>query len=261
MPAAAEQTVRRTAREIFRGVEKNARDELRRSTQALAFSGLAGGMSMGLTGIAVAAAMVALNGVPGRSFIAYMLYPVGFIAVIIGRAQLFTENTLYPVALILSEKRHVGETVRLWTVVFVGNVLGAIAFAGLAVGSDALNPDIHTALVELGKQAVQGTASHIFWSGVIGGWIIALVAWLVTASHWTIGQIAVIWLLTFVVGVGHFAHCIASTGEIMSAVIAGAVPLSRYLQWLALATSGNIFGGVMIVTVLNFGQVKLGEES
>ena len=112
-----------------------------------------------------------------------------------------------------------GETARLWTVVFTGNVLGAIAFAGLAVGSDALNPDIHAALVELGKQAVQGTASHIFWSGVIGGWIIALVAWLVTASHWTIGQIAVIWLLTFVVGVGHFAHCIASTGEIMSAVI------------------------------------------
>lgn len=216
---------------------------------------------MGLTGIAVAAAIVALNGVPGSNFIAYMLYPVGFIAVIIGRAQLFTENTLYPVALILSEKRHVGETARLWTVVFVCNVLGAIAFAGLAVGSDALNPDIHSALVGLGKQAAQGTVSHIFWSGVIGGWIIALVAWLVTASHWTIGQIAVIWLLTFVVGVGHFSHCIASTGEIMSAVIAGAVPLSRYLQWLALATSGNIFGGVMIVTVLNFGQVKLGEES
>lgn len=260
MPAVAEQTVRRTAREIFRGVEKNARDELRRSTQALAFSGLAGGLSMGLTGIAVAAAMVALDGVPARSFIAYMLYPVGFIAVIIGRAQLFTENTLYPVALVLSERRHVGETARLWAVVFVSNVLGASAFAGLAVGSDALSPDIHAALVELGKQAALGTASHIFWSAVIGGWIIALVAWLVTASHWTIGQIAVIWLLSFVVGVGHFAHCIASTGEIMSSVIAGAVPLSRYLQWLALATSGNILGGVMIVTVLNFGQVKL-EES
>src|SRR5271165_3285353 len=260
MPKTGEQSIRRTAREIFEKVEDNAHEELRRSPHALAFSGLAGGFSMGLTGLGVAAAMVGLGNTAARDFVAYMLYPVGFIAVIIGRAQLFTENTLYPVALVLSEKRHMGETARLWTVVFVGNVLGAIAFAGLAVGSDALNPDIYTALVELGKQAVQGTASHIFWSGVIGGWIIALVAWLVTASHWTIGQIAVIWLLTFVVGVGHFAHCIASTGEIMSAVIAGAVPLSRYLAWLALATSGNIVGGVMIVTVLNFGQVKL-EES
>jgi formate/nitrite transporter FocA (FNT family) len=63
------------------------------------------------------------------------------------------------------------------------------------------------------------------------------------------------------VGIGHFSHCIASTGEIMSAVFAGAVPFSRYLLWLALATTGNIFGGVTIVTVLNFGQVKAGEDS
>jgi formate/nitrite transporter FocA (FNT family) len=94
---------------------------------------------------------------------------------------------------------------------------------------------------------------------VIGGWIIALVAWMVTASHWTIGQIAVIWLLTFVVGIGHFAHCIATTGEIMAAVFSGMVPFSRYLSWLAFATAGNILGGVVIVTLLNFGQVKAGE--
>jgi formate/nitrite transporter FocA (FNT family) len=261
MPVANQQTVRRTAREIFRGVEKNARDELRRSSNALAFSGLAGGLTMGLTGIAVAAAMVALDGLPAKDFIAYMLYPVGFIAVIIGRAQLFTENTLYPIALILSERRHVADTARLWSVVFAGNVLGAIAFAALVVKTDALGQGIHATLVQLGTTAAQGTHSHIFWSAVIGGWIIALVAWLVTASHWTIGQIAVIWLLTFVVGIGHFSHCIASTGEIMSAVFAGAVPFSHYLLWLALATTGNIFGGVTIVTVLNFGQVKAGEDS
>lgn len=45
----------------------------------------------------------------------------------------------------------------------------------------------------------------------------------------------------------------------MSAVISGVVPFSRYLQWLALATAGNIFGGVTLVTLLNFGQVKLEE--
>jgi formate/nitrite transporter FocA (FNT family) len=261
MPAKTERSVRRTASEIFQQVEENAHGELQRSTHALAFSGLAGGMSMGLTGIGVAAATVALGNAPGHEFLAYVLYPIGFIAVIIGRAQLFTENTLYPVALVLSERKHFGNTARLWSVVFLTNVVGAIAFAAIAVESDALNQNIHASLVQLGIQAVQGSHSHIFWSGVIGGWIIALVAWLVTASHWTIGQIAVIWLLTFVVGVGHFAHCIASTGEIMSAVFAGSVPFSRYLLWLALATAGNISGGVTIVTVLNFGQVKAGEES
>lgn len=259
--ATSSETIRRTAREIFERVEDNAHDELRRSANALAFSGIAGGFSMGLTGLGVAAALAALGESPAREFIAYLLYPVGFISVIIGRAQLFTENTLYPVALILSERRHFLDTARLWSVVFLCNVLGAIGFAALAIKTDALRGDVHTRLIELGTAAVQGTNSHIFWSGVIGGWLIALVAWLVTASHWTIGQVAVIWLLTFIVGIGHFAHCIASTGEIMSAVFGGSVPFVRYLTWLALATSGNICGGVTIVTLLNFGQVKAGEPS
>jgi len=261
MVTTSEQSLRRTAREIFEKVEDNAHDELRRSTHALAFSGLAGGFSMGLTGLGVATATAALGDVPGREFIAHMLYPLGFIAVIIGRAQLFTENTLYPVALVLSERRHVVDTARLWIVVFICNVLGAMGFAALAIRSSALTEPTNRVLVQLGTSAAQGTASHLFWSGVIGGWLIALVAWMVTASHWTIGQIAVIWLVTFVVGIGHFAHCIASTGEIMSAVFAGAVPFSRFLQWLALATAGNICGGVTIVTLLNFGQVKAGEET
>jgi formate/nitrite transporter FocA (FNT family) len=227
-----EQSLRRTAHEIFKHVEDNAHEELRRSSQALAFSGFAGGLSMGLTGLGVASAMAALPQAPNREFIAYLVYPIGFIAVIIGRAQLFTENTLYPVALLLSERRHFADTVRLWSVVYTFNVLGAIAFAALAILTGALPPSTHHELTQLGILGAQGGFGHIFWSGVIGGWIIALVAWMVTASHWTIGQIAVIWLLTFVVGIGHFAHCIASSGEIMSAVFAGQVPFLRYLEWL-----------------------------
>ena len=259
MATTTDQSLRRTAHEIFEQVEDNAHAELRRSTHALAFSGLAGGFSMGLTGLAVAAATVALGDAPASGFIAYMVYPLGFIAVIIGRAQLFTENTLYPVALILDEHRHFGDTARLWSVVFVCNIAGAVGFSALAMRTSALNPPIHDALAQLGTMAAQGSLTHIFWSGVIGGWLIALVAWMVTASRWTIGQIAVVWLLTFVVGLGHFAHCIASRGEIMSAVFAGSVDFSRYLQWLAVATAGNILGGVVIVTLLNFGQVKAGE--
>jgi formate/nitrite transporter FocA (FNT family) len=254
-----EQSLRRTAQEIFQHVENNAHDEVRRSPHALTFSGFAGGISMGLTGLGVASALAALPDSPNREFLAYLLYPIGFIAVIIGRAQLFTENTLYPVALILSERRHFLDTLRLWSVVFTFNILGACAFAALVILTDALPPGIHQELVQLGIASVQGGPSHIFWSGVIGGWIIALVAWMVTASHWTIGQIAVIWLLTFVVGIGHFAHCIASSGEIMSAVFARQVPFGHYLHWLWLATAGNIIGGVFIVTLLNFGQVKVGE--
>jgi formate/nitrite transporter FocA (FNT family) len=253
-------TSRLTANEIFEQVESNAHDEVRRTPHALAFSGLAGGITMGLTGLAVATAQAALPP-SSKEFIPYLFYPLGFIAVIIGRAQLFTENTLYPVALILSERKHFVDTLKLWVIVFISNVIGASAFAALAVKTSSLRPDIAENLRVLGLQALQGSHAHFFWSGVIGGWMIALVAWMVSASTGTIGQIAVIWLLTFVVGLGHFSHCIATSGEILAAVFSGQESLRAYMNWLLCATSGNIVGGIFIVTLLNFGQVKAGEDS
>ena len=118
--------------------------------------------------------------------------------------------------LVLDERRHVVRTLRLWGVVFASNVFGAFLFALLAGKTSALRPDILSQLVQLGQEASTGSASHFFWSGIIGGWLIALVAWTVTASHWTIGQIAMVYLLTFVVGIGHFAHCIAGSAENLS---------------------------------------------
>jgi formate/nitrite transporter FocA (FNT family) len=160
------------------------------------------------------------------------------------------------VVLILDERRYFVRTLRLWGVVFSANVLGAFFFALIAARTGALKPVIVAKLVGLGVDAVGGPPSYFFWSGIIGGWIIALVAWVVTASHWTIGQLVMVWLLTFVVGIGHFSHCIATSGEILSAVVHGDVSGGAYLHWLLLATAGNIVGGVIIVSVLNYGQVR-----
>lgn len=219
-------------------------------------SGFAGGITLGLTGIGVASLRALLGNGGWQSVLAYCIYPVGFIAVIIGRQQLFTENTLYPVVLVLDERKHVLATLRLWAVVFASNVAGAAAFAALVIHTLALKPEISAQLVGLGFTAAQGNFSHFFWSGVVGGWLIALVAWMVSASHWTIGQVAMIWLLTFIVGIGGFAHCIVTSCEILSAVMAGAVSTTHYLYWLAPATLGNIVGGVGIVAVLNYAQVR-----
>jgi formate/nitrite transporter FocA (FNT family) len=259
MPHKAETAVdtqRLTAHEIFDAATENARSELRRSWRSLAVSGFAAGITLGLTGIGVASVRALVGDGGWQQLVSYLIYPVGFVAVIIGRQQLFTENTLYPVVLVLDERRHLVATLRLWAVVFVSNVFGALAFAALAMGTTALRPEISSRLVDLGLDAARGTFAHFFWSGVIGGWLIALVAWMVTASHWTIGQVVMIWLLTFIVGVGHFAHCIVTSCEILSAMLAGAVSPGGYLNWLLPATLGNIVGGVGIVSVLNYGQVR-----
>jgi formate/nitrite transporter FocA (FNT family) len=250
------ETRRLTASEIFDAATENARSELKRPVLGLAISGVAGGITLGLTGIAVASVRALLGAGGWQELIAYLFYPIGFIAVIIGRQQLFTENTLYPVVLVLDERRHVLATLRLWGVVFAGNLFGALLFALLCIGASALKPGIQAQLVQMGHAAALGTFAQLFWSGVIGGWLIALVAWMVSASHWTIGQVVMIWLLTFIVGAGKFAHCIVTSCEILSSTLAGAVSPGVYLHWLLAATLGNIVGGVGIVSVLNYGQVR-----
>ncbi len=253
-PQVQQDLERPTATQIYAQVAKNARQELRRPALNLAVSGFAGGITMGLTGLATAIARAEL-GVSGvAQFVTNMLYPIGFIAVILGRAQLFTENTLYPVALVLSERRHYFATLRLWAIVLVSNCLGTLAFAVLAVRSDALRPKYVQSLIGIGLDVANHPAATIFWSAIIGGWIIAMVAWLVSASHSISGSVMLIWLLAFVVGLGHFAHSVASSGEALSAVVGGQLPVGSYFHWLWAAVLGNIVGGVGLVTLLEYGQ-------
>ena len=261
---AAEQTQREldrpTADEIYEQVSRNARRELARAPLGLAISGLAGGITMGLTALSTSIVVAELGPGAAARFIAYLFYPIGFIAVILGRAQLFSENTLYPVALMLAERRHGWKTLRLWVIVLCSNVLGAFIFAFLAVRTGALRPEFVSAMSQMGLDAANASANHIFWSAVIGGWIIALVAWLVSGSHSITGSVMLIWFLTFVVGMGGFAHCIATSGEILASILNHQLAASRYFLWLLLATLGNIVGGVLLVTFLEYGQVKGGED-
>ena len=249
---------RPTAHEIFAQVAENARRELARPAAGLAVSGVAGGLTMGLTALSTSIALAELGTSATAQFIAHCLYPIGFMAVILGRAQLFTENTLYPVALLLAERRHFWSTLRLWSIVLPTNVLGALLFAALAVKTGALRPEYVHAMASLGVEAASVSASHVFWSGVFGGWIIALVAWLVSGSHSITGSALMIWILAFVVGLGHFAHCVASSGEILAAVLIGQASTTGYFAWFVPAVCGNIVGGVMLVTLLEYGQVKSG---
>lgn len=248
---------RPSAREIYDQVARNARRELDRPARALAVSGLVGGLTMGLTALSVAVARSQLGNTRWSEFVAQLFYPVGFLVVILGRGQLFTENTLYPVALILAERRHWLRTLRLWATVYPTNIGGAMLFAFLVSRTSALRPASLHQLIQMGVTAAAPDFLHVFWSAVIGGWLIAMVAWLVSGSHSITGSVAIIWVLAFIVGLGHFAHCVATSGEILAAVLAHSLPWKSYSSWLLPATLGNIAGGVGLVTLLEYGQAKL----
>ncbi len=249
---------RPSAEDIYRQVAQNAEEELKRSSVSLAISGFTGGTFMGFSALGVGLVLGMLGTTPGAFVLSRMLYPLGFIVVILGRSQLFTENTLYPVALVLAEKKQLWNTLRLWAIVLPSNCFGALAFAALISFSRALPPAALEAINKLGLDSVNHPAGTIFWSGVMGGWIIATAAWLVSGSHSISGSVMIIWLLTFVVGLGSFAHCIATSGEVLTSVLTHHLPWWRYFTWLGPAVGGNICGGVLMVTLLEYGQAIYG---
>jgi formate/nitrite transporter FocA (FNT family) len=245
------ETSRLSAAEIFDRVLAGAEEELARPVHNLGFSALSAGLAMGLSALGVAVLQSTSGSQAAWTFVGY---PIGFLAVILGRMQLFTENTLFPVALVLAQRRQLAATARLWLVVLVGNIIGTAAFALLVTKTPALHTS-RAALSRLGVEAGHLGFGTVFWTAVVGGWMIALVAWLVTSSTDTVGQVLIVGVLTFFVGVGHFAHSIAGSGEVLAAVFSGHLPLASYLTWLSGAVLGNVVGGVLIVALLNYGQV------
>ena len=169
-----ESATRLTAQEIFEGAIDSAREELSRSSTALSFSGLAGGLTMGLTGLSVSIVTGLLGTGSTAQLVAAIVYPIGFVSVIIGRAHLFTENTLYPVVLVLTDKKYLLQTLRLWSLVYVGNLAGSLGFALLATRTSALRPEFRDVLISLGVNAVSHPPLTVFWSGVVAGWLLGV---------------------------------------------------------------------------------------
>jgi formate/nitrite transporter FocA (FNT family) len=260
-PAPQKSLGRPSAKDIFTEVATNARRELRRTNLALAISGIGGGAFLGLSALGVAFVSALLGHSHADHLIASMFYPVGFIVVIIGRSQLFTENTLYPAALVLAERKHILNTLRLWTVVLPANLAGALGFAAIAVLTPGIDRSFVDAMAQYGSGALQHSFDVVFWSGVMAGWLIALTAWLVSGSHSITGSVMVIWMLTFFVALGNFAHCIATSCDILVAVLGGHATWSAYGWWLLAAVLGNIAGGVVLVATLEYGQAIFAEES
>ena len=151
--AAEQESSRPHALDIYERVCEDTVEELERPPGSIVFSGLFAGFAIGLAPLAYAMATVALGAdVRSTALIAALFYPIGYLAVIIGRAQFFTENTLYPVMLSLRRPQFLSRTARLWAIVYSTNLVGAFLFAMLAVLTNAVAGDVQDAMVGLRDQ-------------------------------------------------------------------------------------------------------------
>jgi len=244
---------------VYEAVRKEGEEELSRSSSALAWSALAAGLSMGASLVAEGLIRSHLPDAPWRPLLAKLGYSVGYLIVILGRQQLFTENTLTVILPLLARKEastllHVA---RLWAVVLAANLVGVLAFAWVAGNTGVFEADLRETFLRIGQEALTGDFGTIFLRGIFAGWLIALLVWLLPAAE--SARVWVIVIITYVVGLAGFSHVIAGSLEVLYLVTTGAASWQQYLGgYLAPTLLGNILGGVTLVAVLNHAQVVAG---
>jgi formate/nitrite transporter FocA (FNT family) len=247
-------------RVIHEAIRKGGEEELERPAAALAWSGLAAGLSMGFSFVAEALLHAYLPDTEWRRLLVALGYPVGFLIVIMGRQQLFTENTLTAVIPLMANPN--GATLwklsRLWALVLVANLAGAHLFAWVLGNTHVFQPEIQAAMQQLGVEAANVSFATALLRGIFAGWLIALVVWLMGATEET--SIPVIFILTYVVGLGGFTHIIAGSTEVLYLVMTGSLSWWSFITgYMIPALVGNIIGGVSLVSALNHAQVVSGE--
>ena len=260
-PAASAQTpavgTRLSAAEIHDNVVVAADEEMSRPAGELALSAFQAGLMIGFSLLA-AAYLASLVGPEHRSAAAAVGYPLGFIFVVLARSQLFTENTLDPLLPLLERRdQHTLKGVaRLWAIVLPGNLLGALAFALLAAHTPMIDEPLRTSLHQVADHATAGGFGIVFYRAIFGGWLVALMAWLVASTSFTGAQILFVWLTTAPIAAFGFRHAIAGAAEAFYQAASGQATWGAMLgAFLVPAILGNIVGGGVLVALLNHAQV------
>ncbi len=248
-----------TAGVTYEVVRRQGEEELRRPTRALLWSGLAAGLSMGFSLMGDGLLTAHLPDAPWRPLISKLGYTIGFLVVILGSQQLFTENTLTVVVPVLAKRspHALRSVLRLWGTVLAANIVGVHIFAFALVHAPVFGPEVHAAFQLIGRQTAEPGFWAIFTRAIFAGWLIALMVWMLPgASH---ARFATIVTMTWLVGVGGLAHVIAGSADVLYLVFRGGLSWWSYAGGYFLpALLGNTIGGVMLVTSLNHAQVVAG---
>jgi len=245
-----------TVRVVHEAVRREGEEELQRTSSALAWSGLAAGLSMGFSLIVEGLLRSKLPDTSWRPLITKFGYSAGFLIVILGRQQLFTENTLTPILPLLHRKNvtTLSNVARLWSVIFASNLVGALAIAWVLGNTEAFRPEVRHAFSEISHESLAPGFALILLRGIFAGWIIALLVW--TLPFAENARFFVIIAFTWIIGVGAFSHVIAGSVEALFLATTGQVPWTQAaFGFIAPALIGNVLGGVSLVAALNHAQV------
>lgn len=261
--------------EMIRDASRLGARRLHRSLPGTGITAFIGGMSVSFGVVAMAWAGSAFGGEitgPSPAHLASALaFPVGFIILLVGKSELFTENFLLPVAAVLERRGSVKQLGKLWGLSLGFNLLGALVFAFLISRPGVLHPEPAGLILNLaGHKVGEGLAAANLGSGLVAafvkaifaGWLMTVLTWLMVAAEGFAARLAIIWSLATLIVLGQFNHVVISASEIFTAIFIGEsiTVADWFIANFIPALLGNIVGGVVFVTMLHYIQALYEHE-
>ena len=242
---------------IFEAIRRNGEEELERPNLALWYSGIAAGILISFSVLGEALLRALLPEAGWRYIIENMGYTFGFLLVILGRMQLFTENTITTVAPVLVQRSWscLRRTAELWGLVLLANVIGAFAVAAFFAYAPVLSPDIAVAFAELSRHATGFDPLEGLARGIPAGVLIAALVWMLPMANGN--SVALIFLFTWLIALGDFTHIVAGSVEMAYLMVRADLGLMQAVFGFFLPVlAGNVIGGTVIFTLLVWAQIQ-----
>jgi formate/nitrite transporter FocA (FNT family) len=183
-----------------------------------------------------------------------VVYPVGFIMVIVGKSALFTEQTSILVLPVLNGQRSIWQLLRVWMDVIIGNIIGGIAFVFfISFLAPEMNLFTHQVMAQIGEHVMNYSSLTIFLSAITAGWLMGVLTWLLSSIVNSITRVFIIFMITAIIGFGGFHHSIVGNIEIFGGLLfSDTISVLDYLRFLGLTLLGNGIGGAIVVALFKY---------
>lgn len=254
---AIEEHERLSPRLIYEIIRRDGIEELRRPTRSLVFSGVAAGLVITFSFIFKAVFTAYTPNSVWTPLISNIGYTVGFLLVILGRLQLFTENTITTVVPMFNPltARKVLAVAKLWGIVLGSNLVGTTLAAAFLHNGHVFNPEFVAAMDEIARHVHHMGVAENIWRGIPAGILIASVVWMMPAAGNS--KFAMIFFFIYLIALGDFTHVVVGSAEMAYLVMKGEAGIFEYIFHFLLPTGfGNILGGTGVFTMMIYGQVN-----
>jgi formate-nitrite transporter family protein len=233
--------------------------EIASTALAAGFDIVAGVTLLGL----VSAHLAGWTGVDAAHVFGSLAFGVGFVFLVVGRGELFTENFLVPIAgLDRGDRRSWLALARLWTVSPVFNILGGTFIVVILTVHGVLPDGTGEPIALAATRLHEHHPLSLFLSAVFAGALITAMTWFVEGSDSMLVRIVIAWTAGAMLALGGFDHVIVATLELVFGLRFGAhIPVAFIVGNVFLAALGNMAGGIGLVTLNRLTQGKVGHRS